>query len=432
MTFRPTHLTICLVILTLATVAVSHAGPSPVPIQVNANSLSLEPMPGFTHGMLTVRQRGERLVIKQAFGPKEGLTYGFVTQAGQRLDDGRYVFEIWMAGSSGGTQKLTGSFEIVRGAIVSETLDVDVKQDIVDVPILGDAIVEGSICVSDSTDCLLDLIILESESFDTPGFGAADIKIKDNVPEIWFADTTAEDGDFAITVEDSFFFVRDPDADTLPFTIESGAPSDSLYVSQTGGVGIGTAIPEADIHVTNLDGSIDTVLKLHHPGSGSWNVGMTGANGFFAFNKVATGGREFTVRDRNHSVATLDVQGHVRGTSFKSTSSRALKTGFTALDPTEILVKVTEMPVTSWRYKTEEDDVRHFGPVAEDFQRLFGLGDGKTIASIDSDGVALAAIQGLHAKVERQEATLLSKDAEIEALKTRLTAIEEQLARLSP
>lgn len=424
MTFRPTHLTICLVILILATAAVSHAGPSPVPIQVDANSLSLEPMPGFSHGVLTVGMRGVGVVYKQGFSPDQGLVYALQTDRGEPLADGRYVFEVWMAGKSAGTARLSGTFEVVNGSVSSEQLEEDIKEDRLDVPIEGDAIVEGSICVSDSVECLVDLIILESESFDTPGFGAADIKVKDNVPEIWFADTTAEDGDFAITVEDSFFFVRDPDADTLPFTIESGAPSDSLYVSQAGGVGIGTAIPEADIHVTNLDGSIDTVLKLHHPGSGSWNVGMT-ATGFFAFNKAGTGGREFTARERNHSVATLDVQGHVRGTSFKSTSSRAMKTGFEALNPTEVLAKVTELPVTSWRYRTEAEEVRHFGPVAEDFQRLFGLGDGKTISTVDADGVALAAIQGLKRELER-------KDQQIADLNARLVALEARLDVTSP
>ena len=132
-----------------------------------------------------------------------------------------------------------------------------------------------------------------------------------------------------------------------------------------------------------------------------------------------------TLRERNHAVATADVQGHVRGTSFKATSSRELKTAFEALDSYEVLAKLDELPVTSWRYKTETEDVRHFGPVAEDFQRLFGLGDGHSIANVAAAGVALAAIKGLSAELK-------SKDAEIESLRARLAAIEEQLAALTP
>jgi trimeric autotransporter adhesin len=59
------------------------------------------------------------------------------------------------------------------------------------------------------------------------------------------------------------------------------------------------------------------------------------------------------------------------------------------------------------------------GPVAEDFKAAFGLaGDGKSIGTVDADGVALAAIQGLNQKLESENA----------ALKARLDAIEKKLA----
>jgi len=56
--------------------------------------------------------------------------------------------------------------------------------------------------------------------------------------------------------------------------------------------------------------------------------------------------------------------------------------------------------------------------MAEDFQAAFGLGsDDQHIATVDADGVALAAIQGLNEKLEAENA----------ALKARLAAIEAQL-----
>ena len=46
--------------------------------------------------------------------------------------------------------------------------------------------------------------------------------------------------------------------------------------------------------------------------------------------------------------------------------------------------------------KADDGAVRHIGPVAQDFRAAFDLGaDDKTIATVDADGVALAAIQGL-------------------------------------
>ena len=46
-----------------------------------------------------------------------------------------------------------------------------------------------------------------------------------------------------------------------------------------------------------------------------------------------------------------------------------------------VLEKVTALPVETWRYRDEIDPSgkRHIGTYAEDFQRGFGLGDGKSL-----------------------------------------------------
>lgn len=63
--------------------------------------------------------------------------------------------------------------------------------------------------------------------------------------------------------------------------------------------------------------------------------------------------------------------------------------------------------------------------MAEDFYAAFGLGeDGQHINTIDADGVALAALQGLHQTVRDQEAQIAEQQARIEALETRLAALE--------
>ena len=81
------------------------------------------------------------------------------------------------------------------------------------------------------------------------------------------------------------------------------------------------------------------------------------------------------------------------------------------------------MPITTWQYKTSREG-RHLGPIAEDFKQAFGLaGDGKSIPTVDADGVALAAIQGLNAKLEEENATLRAHLADVSA---RLTRLEQQ------
>jgi hypothetical protein len=88
---------------------------------------------------------------------------------------------------------------------------------------------------------------------------------------------------------------------------------------------------------------------------------------------------------------------------------------------------VLQLPMASWAYRNEPT-VRHLGPVAQDFHHAFGLGDSdRTISTVDADGVALAAIQGLNAKLEQENGAL---KAENQTLRSDLDALAERLARL--
>jgi hypothetical protein len=198
-------------------------------------------------------------------------------------------------------------------------------------------------------------------------------------------------------------------------------------------VGINTTSPGADLEV--YDGGSYAAMRLNN-GIANWAFSNTPA-GVFTVNKVGSGGQEFTVGTRFDAGGnTMQVQGSVQGTKFVATSSREMKTDFTTLDGQEVLAKLAEIPVMSWRYKTDDETDRHFGPVAEDFQSAFQLGDGKTIANIDADGVALAAIQGLHSMLEEKSAALeelrAEKDQEIADLTKRLAVLEEHLQAHPP
>ena len=66
-----------------------------------------------------------------------------------------------------------------------------------------------------------------------------------------------------------------------------------------------------------------------------------------------------------------------------------------------MLDKVAELPVSTWSYKAQGPDIRHIGPMAQDFTAAFGVGeDDRHITSVDADGVALAAIKGLDQRVD--------------------------------
>lgn len=71
-----------------------------------------------------------------------------------------------------------------------------------------------------------------------------------------------------------------------------------------------------------------------------------------------------------------------------------------------VLDALKEMPVDSWSYKAAPE-VRHVGPTAQDFRKLFNLGDDEqSISTVDGIGVALAAVKELLDRVDSIEAVL--------------------------
>ena len=90
------------------------------------------------------------------------------------------------------------------------------------------------------------------------------------------------------------------------------------------------------------------------------------------------------------------------------------------------------MPVKTWNYKTQAADIRHIGPMAQDFKAAFGVGESDTgITTVDADGVALAAIQGLNELVREQRRALRERDARIAAMETSLAELRQRVESLA-
>ena len=142
----------------------------------------------------------------------------------------------------------------------------------------------------------------------------------------------------------------------------------------------------------------------------------------------------------------VTMTGTCSALAFIPTSDRNAKENFTPVDPREVLDKVAALPLTRWNFKNDAATAPHLGPMAQDFHAAFGLGtDDRHIATVDADGVALAAIQGLNQKLEdvnqkleeKGRAARAEKDRQIAALhgenaslKTENDALKERLARL--
>ena len=115
-------------------------------------------------------------------------------------------------------------------------------------------------------------------------------------------------------------------------------------------------------------------------------------------------------------------------------SDRNGKDNAEPVDARVVLDKVAALPIATWNYKAQEPSIRHIGPMAQDFAAAFGVGESdKTISTVDADGVALAAIQGLNQKVEDRsqmsEDRIRALEAENARLKARLDALERRFAK---
>ncbi len=120
--------------------------------------------------------------------------------------------------------------------------------------------------------------------------------------------------------------------------------------------------------------------------------------------------------------APVRERGHRSATATRRRTSRLSTTP-------SVLAKVAALPISRWSYKTEHG-VRHVGPMAQDFYAAFGVGeDDKHITSIDEDGVALAAIKALHARVRSLGAENVQLRARLAAVKTSQSLSAQQQAR---
>ncbi len=104
-------------------------------------------------------------------------------------------------------------------------------------------------------------------------------------------------------------------------------------------------------------------------------------------------------------------------------SDRDMKINIRLLNTADVLKRVIAMPLSSWSFKGAEA-YTHIGPMAQDFSKAFALGaDDTTISAMDSSGVALAAIQGLHR-------LLKDKDAKISALEKANAVMQRDVAMM--
>ncbi len=190
-----------------------------------------------------------------------------------------------------------------------------------------------------------------------------------------------------------------------------GNSSEGIGGSFSGAIGVSASGEE-----TNPDLSLGGFTGII---SGT-NVLLEATGGItLRLDKDNTGSDLFLVRDAaNTTIFSLAESGNIviAGTLFEG-SDRNVKHDIRAINTHDILEKVVALPLSSWRYNASPD-AKHVGPMAQDFYTAFGLGNtDKGIATVDADGISLAAIQGLYQIVQEQQ-------VKIEELETRLATLQ--------
>jgi hypothetical protein len=106
-------------------------------------------------------------------------------------------------------------------------------------------------------------------------------------------------------------------------------------------------------------------------------------------------------------------------------SDRNLKEDLRPVDGAAVLETLARVPITTWRYRDDATGTRHIGPMAQDFKAAFGVGQSERfIFQVDADGVALAGVQALHARVRQLQEDNASLRETVGALQRRLDALE--------
>lgn len=252
-----------------------------------------------------------------------------------------------------------------------------------------------------------------------------DMTITDGTPTILLDNTTGSTASYYLEESNDDFRIRQT----------NGTGAGSHFVIEEGGnIGMGTTTPSSPVHVRRANNTAqvlveetasNTVQELFylknngHPKfllqntnlgfEWEFRTSVSGGNDVFAVNRLGSGTSEFFIE--NGGDATF--AGNVTANGVLLTSTREAKTDFEPIDEQEVLNKLASLEISQWRYKSESNETRHIGPVAEEFYEVFGLSDGRTLNMIDTNGITFAAIKALK--------------NENDALRERLTRLEAAL-----
>lgn len=174
--------------------------------------------------------------------------------------------------------------------------------------------------------------------------------------------------------------------------------------------------------LSNHDGSF---IYADHSTTGTLET--TAANQFMV--RAAGGTIFYTSANLSTGVALAPGAG-----AWSTLSDSTLKENITPINALSFINKIEELDIYSWSYKSQNNTIKHIGPMAQDFYKTFKLGTNKTtINSGDFDGINLLLLKGLNEKVQilnNQSSQISTLENEIKQLKDKRKKLESKLKKL--
>lgn len=116
------------------------------------------------------------------------------------------------------------------------------------------------------------------------------------------------------------------------------------------------------------------------------------------------------------------------GGVWTNASDKKLKDHFEDVDKRDILDKINQLNIQRWHYRADDKSITHIGPFAQDFYKLFGVGDDTTISTIDPAAVALLAVQELSKQNAEKDAAISQMQSAIDQLKTMVYEMQQSFS----
>ena len=266
-------------------------------------------------------------------------------------------------------------------------------------------------------------------------FGFSTIILRENNVRILFDDTSTESGTFSsndwslnanstVSGGDSYFELQDVTANSVPLRIMAGAPDNSVFVNESGRIGLGTNSPATRLHLS--EGDTPTVKLEQNTSMGwsaqTWDLAGNESNFFIRDN---TNGNLLPFRIKPGAPTnSLYISGN--GNISLGNTDPAVRLdveGHIALDSTLILAPQTSMP-----YYTSEGSLMMDGN--EHLLKYHNGTEWQTIsANTDEQDLVSATLTGTVLDIEIENGASVSVDLQplLADLEARVSILEEEV-----